>query len=52
MDEFTTKMFLNDNVHPYIQDKPFDWIRGYHVGGRSLMWGKMDTAMGDGGFRS
>ena len=40
VDGFTTKMFSPDNEHPYIQDKPFDWIKGYHVGGRSLMWGR------------
>ncbi len=32
--------FVNDIEHPYTQKKPFDWIRGYHVGGRSLMWGR------------
>lgn len=32
--------FVNDLEHPYVQEKPFDWIRGYHVGGRSLMWGR------------
>ncbi len=25
---------------PYTEVKPFDWFRGYHVGGRSLMWGR------------
>jgi choline dehydrogenase-like flavoprotein len=40
VDGFTTKMFAEDKVHPYIQDKPFDWIRGYQVGGRSLMWSR------------
>jgi choline dehydrogenase-like flavoprotein len=32
--------FVNDDEHPYIEEKPFDWIRGYHVGGRSLTWGR------------
>lgn len=32
--------FVNDLENPYSEDKPFDWIRGYHVGGRSLMWGR------------
>jgi choline dehydrogenase-like flavoprotein len=32
--------FVNDLEHPYQQVKPFDWIRGYQVGGRSLMWGR------------
>ena len=29
-----------DDVHPFIEEKPFTWIRGYHVGGRSLMWAR------------
>lgn len=32
--------FVNDSEHPYQEAKPFDWIRGYHVGGRSITWGK------------
>lgn len=33
--------FVNDLVHPYEETKRFDWIRGYHVGGKSLMWARM-----------
>jgi choline dehydrogenase-like flavoprotein len=32
--------FVNDLEHPYNEIKRFDWMRGYHVGGRSLMWGR------------
>jgi choline dehydrogenase-like flavoprotein len=32
--------YANDVDHPYIQEKPFDWVRGYQVGGRSLTWGR------------
>lgn len=32
--------FVNDNEHPYTETKPFGWVRGYHVGGRSIMWGR------------
>ncbi|AOW21532.1 GMC oxidoreductase [Urechidicola croceus] len=32
--------FVDDIKHPYNEVKRFDWIRGYHVGGRSLMWGR------------
>ncbi len=31
---------VNDLEHPYTELKRFDWIRGYHVGGRSIMWGR------------
>jgi choline dehydrogenase-like flavoprotein len=31
---------VKDKEHPYIQEKPFDWIRGYQVGGKSLLWAR------------
>ncbi len=39
-DEVSKHFFVNDLENPYNQVKPFDWIRGYHVGGRSLLWGR------------
>jgi choline dehydrogenase-like flavoprotein len=39
--------FVKDNEHPYIQDKPFDWIRGYQVGGRSIMWARQTQRWSD-----
>ena len=38
--ESTSHFFVDDNEHPYNEDKPFDWVRGYHVGGKSLMWAR------------
>ena len=38
--EDTAHFFIKDNDHPYVQEKPFDWIRGYQVGGKSLTWGR------------
>jgi len=32
--------FVKDQEHPYVQEKPFDWIRGYQVGGKSLLWAR------------
>ncbi|MBL9211745.1 MAG: GMC family oxidoreductase, partial [Opitutaceae bacterium] len=32
--------FVDDIDNPYGEDKRFDWMRGYHVGGRSLLWGR------------
>jgi choline dehydrogenase-like flavoprotein len=32
--------FVKDTEHPYVQEKPFDWIRGYQVGGKSIMWAR------------
>ena len=39
-DETTQHFFVKDAEHPYVQEKPFDWIRGYQVGGKSLTWGR------------
>ncbi|MBD0255366.1 MAG: GMC family oxidoreductase [Cytophagales bacterium] len=38
--EGSTHFFVKDNEHPYVQEKPFDWIRGYQVGGKSLLWAR------------
>ncbi len=38
--EDTQHFFVKDAEHPYVQEKPFDWIRGYQVGGKSIMWGR------------
>jgi choline dehydrogenase-like flavoprotein len=41
-DEWVSKFFVDDLDNPYENDadKPFLWIRGRHVGGRSIMWGR------------
>lgn len=39
--------FVKDNEHPYVQEKPFDWIRGYQVGGRSIMWARQTQRWSD-----
>ena len=38
--EATEHFFVKDKEHPYEQEKPFDWIRGYQVGGKSLLWAR------------
>ena len=38
--EDSQHFFVKDKDEPYIQEKPFDWIRGYQVGGKSIMWGR------------
>jgi len=35
-----THWFVDDLDNPYTEVNRFDWIRGYHVGGRSLMWAR------------
>ncbi|RED50249.1 GMC oxidoreductase [Seonamhaeicola aphaedonensis] len=39
--------FVDDIDHPYNEEKRFDWIRGYHVGGRSITWGKQSYRLSD-----
>ncbi len=39
-EEATEHFFVKDKEHPYVQEKPFDWIRGYQVGGKSLIWAR------------
>ena len=41
-DEYSGKFFVNDLENPYTtpDDKPFSWIRGRQVGGRSIAWGR------------
>jgi choline dehydrogenase-like flavoprotein len=38
--EDSAHFFVKDHEHPYVQEKPFDWIRGYQVGGKSLLWAR------------
>ena len=44
--------FVDDIKHPYNEDRRFDWIRGYHVGGRSLMWGRQSYRLSDFDFEA
>ncbi len=46
-DESTEQFFVKDDEHPYIQKKPYDWIRGYQVGGKSLMWARWTQRWSD-----
>ena len=39
--ESSRHFFVDDIEHPYNDDtNKFNWIRGYHVGGRSITWGR------------
>jgi choline dehydrogenase-like flavoprotein len=52
--ETTKKFWVKDSDHPYStpEDKPFTWIRGYHTGGRSIMWGRQSYRMSAMDFES
>jgi len=43
--ESTKHWWIKDTDQPYEERKRFDWIRGYHVGGRSIMWGRQSYRM-------
>jgi choline dehydrogenase-like flavoprotein len=45
----TKHWFVNDLEHPYTEKEGtrFDWMRGYHVGGRSIMWGRQSYRWSD-----
>jgi len=45
--EFTKHWWVKDTDQPYEEKQPFDWIRGYHVGGRSIMWGRQSYRLSD-----
>ncbi|UBZ05581.1 GMC family oxidoreductase [Salegentibacter mishustinae] len=45
--EGTQHFFVKDKEHPYEQVKPFHWIRGYQVGGKSLTWGRWTQRWSD-----
>lgn len=40
LNETVLDYWVKDKESPYTETKPFSWFRGYHVGGRSLMWGR------------
>jgi len=48
-DEWSSKFFIKDSEHPYTTDagKPFRWIRGRQVGGRSITWGRQSYRWSD-----
>ena len=45
--ESNKHFFINDRLNPYIQEKPFSWVRGNQVGGRSLLWGRQCYRLSD-----
>ncbi|MFN3388188.1 MAG: GMC oxidoreductase [Allosphingosinicella sp.] len=50
----TKHLWVKDSEHPYTypEDKPFMWIRGYHLGGRSIMWARQSYRLSEMDFES
>ena len=38
---------LKDDEQPVIYEKPFRWFRGYHTGGKSLLWARQTQRWSD-----
>ena len=43
--EATRHFFIKDIEQPYIEEKPYSWIRADIVGGRSVIWGRQSYRM-------
>ncbi len=52
LNEINLDWWANDQDSPYTEVKRMDWFRGYHVGGRSLMWGRQSYRWGDLSFEA
>lgn len=53
-DEYASHFFVDDRQHPYESDasRPFSWIRGYQLGGRSITWGRQVYRWSDLDFKA
>ena len=52
--ESTKHLWARDDLHPYATapDTTYQWLRGYHVGGRSLLWARMSFRLSDYDFNA
>jgi len=53
-DEYSHQFFVNDREHPYTTppDKPFMWIRGRQVGGKTFCWARESYRYSDYEFKA
>ena len=52
LNEQNLDYWVNEQESPYVEVKRFDWYRGYHVGGRSLTWGRQSYRWSDFDFEA
>src|ERR1700759_1750428 len=52
LNETNLDYWVDEKESPYVEVKRFDWFRGYHVGGRSLMWGRQSYRWADVDFEA
>ncbi len=48
------QFWVRDDQHPYeeAEGSEFEWLRGYHTGGRSVMWGRVSLRLGPQDFEA
>ncbi len=53
-EETNEEFFVDETENPWTtpSDKPFWWIRGRHVGGRTIMWGRQSYRLSDYDFKA
>ena len=53
-DDYSHQFFVNDSEHPYTfpADKPFMWIRGRQVGGKTFCWARVSYRYSDFEFKA
>ncbi|OIN59482.1 GMC oxidoreductase [Arsenicibacter rosenii] len=47
MREETVHWAIKPDEQPFVEEKPFTWTRGYHVGGKSLLWARQTQRLSD-----
>ena len=52
LNETNLDYWVDEKESPYVEVKRFDWFRGYHVGGKSLMWGRQSYRWADVDFEA
>jgi choline dehydrogenase-like flavoprotein len=52
LNETNLDYWVNEKESPFTEIKRYDWFRGYHVGGRSLMWGRQSYRWSDFDFEA
>ncbi len=52
LNEKNLDWWVSEKDSPYTEVKRFDWYRGYHLGGRSLTWGRQSYRLSDFDFEA
>ncbi len=47
MREETLHWAIKPDEQPFVEEQPFSWTRGYHVGGKSLLWARQTQRWSD-----